>query len=67
MANAVFKHDVLRIHVSDLNQTFRNHRLGVGSTFYMGGVSVIITNDDDLLEDRFGHRLKLMNFMSRGR
>ena len=67
MAKAVFKHDVLRIHVSDLNQTFREHRIGIGATFYTGGVSVIITNDEDLPQDRFRHMLKLMNFMIRGR
>ena len=67
MANAVFKHDVLRIHLSDLDQTFREHRIGIGATFYIGGVSVIITNDDDLVRDRFGHMLKLIIFMIGGR
>ena len=66
MANAGFKHDVLRIHVSDLNQTFREHRIGIGATFYTGGVSVIITNDEDLPQET-GHMIKLMNFMIRGR
>ena len=33
----------------------------------MGGVSVIITNDEDLVENRFGHMLKLLNFMIGGR
>ena len=67
VANAVFKHDVLRIHVSDLNHPFAEHSFGIGATFYIGGMSVIITNDDDLLTNRFGHMLKLMNFMIRGR
>ena len=53
VANAVFKHDVLRIHRSDLNFPFAEHSLGIGATFYIGGMSVIITNDEDLLQDRF--------------
>ena len=43
MANAGFKHDVLRIQLSDLDQTFKEHTIGIGATFYIGGMSVIIT------------------------
>ena len=53
VAKWVFKCDVLKIHLSDLNQTFREHRRDIGATFYTGGVSVIITNDRDLLRNRF--------------
>ena len=58
---------MLRIHVSDLNPPFAEHSLGIGATFYIGGMFVIITNDGDLVRDRFCHMLKLMNFMIRGR
>ena len=67
MAKEVFKHDVLRIHLSDLDQTFREHTLGIWEGFCMVGVFVIITNDEDLTRDSFRHMLKLMNFMTRGR
>ena len=60
VANAVFKHDVLRIHLSDLNPLFAEHSLGIGATFYIGGVSVIITMQYDLLAGRFCHMLKLI-------
>ena len=42
MANAGFERDVLRIQPSDLKPPFAEHNLGVGATFYIGGVSVII-------------------------
>ena len=35
---------MLRIQLSDLNQTFREHRRYIGATFYIGGMSVIITS-----------------------
>ena len=53
MARDPFNDEMLRIHLSDLNQTFRKHRRAIEATFYTGGVSVIITNDEDLLEDSF--------------
>ena len=53
--------------MSDLNPPFAEHSSGIGATFYIGGVSVIITNGDDLLLDGFGHMLKLINFMIGGR
>ena len=59
MANAGFERDVLRIQLSDLNPAFAEHSLGIGATFYIGGMSVIITNQYDLLEDRFCRMLKL--------
>ena len=50
---------MLRIQLSDLNQTFREHRRDIGATFYTGGVSVIITNDEDLLQNRFADMMKI--------
>ena len=67
MANTGFERDVLRIQLSDLNPRFAEHSLGIGATFYICGMSVIITNDEDLMQDSFCRILKLINFMTGGR
>ena len=41
---AVFSDDMLRAEPSDLDQTFREHALGVWASFYMVGMFVIITS-----------------------
>ena len=66
MANAVFKRDVLRIHLSDLDQTFREHTLGVWEGFCMVGMFDIITSVEHGRGTDFSHDEKVGIFMIGG-
>ena len=43
MARRAFKHDVLRIHLSDLDAGLEEHSLGIKERYCVNGMSVIIT------------------------
>ena len=67
MARTVFKRDVRRIHLSDLDEGLEEHRLGVEEGSCVNGVSVIITSADISWRKDFVTRQDFMNFMVRCR